>query len=80
MTPSQLKHEIGVKAQEVATLITTTETFKDKPELTKAVISDAMFFAAEKALEVILEAYGEYSKKSPAYDRMRATLVEVKSA
>jgi len=80
MTPSALKYEIVAKAQELAAAITTTDGMKDNPEKIKAAIEDVMLEAAEGAIKVILTAYGEYSKTSPAYDRMKAVLVEVKSA
>ena len=80
MTPSMLKHEIEAKAQELAAAISTSDAYKDKPEQIKLAIEAAMLDSVVGAIKAVLTAYGEYTKASPAYDRMKAVLVEVKSA
>lgn len=79
MTPSVLKNEIAIKAQELTTAITTTDAYKDKPEAIKAAIEAAMLDSVVGAIKTVLTAYGEYTKVSPAYDRVRAVLAEIRS-
>lgn len=79
MTPDQLKHEIDTRATELASEILTVHDVQNNHEKIKEKIKEAMKLSAVGAITVVLDAYGEFTKVSPAYDRMKATLAEVKT-
>lgn len=78
MTPGQLKNKISIRAAEVASIILTTEAGSTRQAIERK-IADVMQDTAIDAITCVLDAYGEFTKVSPAYDRMRSTLAEVKS-
>lgn len=79
MTPSQLKNKIEARSTELTSEILTAHDVASNHARIKAKIREAMLASAVDAIEVILKAYGEFTRISPAYDRMKATLAEVKT-
>ena len=80
MKPAELRRKMEIRATETATLILTTEKFQNNHEAIKKQLVEMMKETARDSVEMILDAYGEYTKTSPAYDRMKASLIEMQSS
>lgn len=78
MTPSQLKQEIISLSTELAAEIHTQEKHKNRQH-TEAEIYNALVKISTHSMSMLVDVYGEYTKRSPAYDRMKAAIVETQA-
>lgn len=74
-----MREKLEKTAKELIAQLELRDRFRTT-EAREQLIFDALARVTIEGMELIVARYGEYTKKSPAYDAMRATKVETEES